>query len=133
MSAPDVWATVAPRTRPPRFFTPDEVEAFAVHWLKALDPLANFSRECAPEAVKACRVLFPGYSIAGYGLDCMRLLRERATPAQAMQALWAAPMPETRPPRYAPAPHELVTAARFKRTQVASAVLALCNTLSRHA
>lgn len=96
MTAVDVWAAVAPRQRPPRTFTAQEVEAFAAHWDKALNPLADFRRQCIPEAVKACQLLFPGYPIVGYGKECLQLLRERATPFHAMRVLWDAPMPVTR-------------------------------------
>lgn len=96
MTPVDVWAVVADRRRPPREFTPEDISAFAYHWDKALNPLADFRRDRLPEAVKACQLLFPCYPIAGYAKDCLRLLRERATAEQAMRALWDAPMPETR-------------------------------------
>lgn len=96
-SAPiDVWAMVAYRQRPPREFTPEDISAFAYHWDKALDLQRPFHGERVPEAAKACRLLFPGYPVVGYGRDCLRLLRERATAEQAMRAMWDAPMPVTR-------------------------------------
>lgn len=84
------------RQRPLREFTEEEVAAFAEHWGKALDQARPLHGERIPCAAKACRTLFPGYPIAGYGGLCLRLLRERVSAAEAMRALWAAPMPETR-------------------------------------
>ena len=71
----------------PREFTADETDAFAYHWARALDQSRNFHGERMPAAVKACRTLFPGRNVAGYSNACLKLLRERATAAQAMRAL----------------------------------------------
>lgn len=97
------WAMVferqdipANRRRALRDFTPGDVEAFAQHWEKALDPAADFHGERIPAAAQACRTLFPGYPVAGYGALCLHLLRLRVSAAEAMRRLWAAPMPETR-------------------------------------
>jgi hypothetical protein len=96
MTTPDVWAMAAFRQRPPRQFTQEDIDAFAYHWDKALDQQRPFHGERIPEAAKACRALFPGYPVGGYGGLCLKLLRERVSAADAMRSLWDAPMPATR-------------------------------------